>query len=52
MDTERLQKDKTKYEKELEVATNQFQMAQVNIQRLSGALSYINLLLKEEVKKE
>lgn len=52
MDTERLQKDKAKYEKELEIATDQLRIAQVNIQRLSGALSYINLLLKEEVKKE
>ena len=46
-DIERLLKDKVKFEKELESWSAQQQLAQTNVLRLKGALSYINLLIKE-----
>ena len=46
-DIERLLKDKAKFESELESWSAQQQLAQTNVLRLKGALSYINLLIKE-----
>lgn len=50
IDIKRLLLDKEKYETELSRWQSQFQLSQTNINRVAGALAYINQLIKEETK--